>query len=63
MIIKNNIVIAGYPKSGNTWLTRLVAEVLKCPVVGFLEQPQNNEIAIEGSAGIRNTLSLNLITH
>lgn len=29
-----NIVIAGYPKSGTTWLVRLVAELLKCPVYG-----------------------------
>lgn len=29
-----NIVICGYPKSGTTWLTRLVGEMLDCPVTG-----------------------------
>ena len=27
---KKNILIAGYPKSGTNWLSRLVAEVLQC---------------------------------
>lgn len=42
------IVIAGYPKSGNTWLTRLVAELIGCPVAGFWREPDNPEIAMEG---------------
>lgn len=41
------IIIAGYPKSGNTWLTRLVAEIVGCPVTGFLYS-QHFEIAKEG---------------
>ena len=46
---KRAIVVVGYPKSGNTWATRLVAQLLDCPVRGFLGEPENEEIAIEGS--------------
>ncbi len=31
------VFICGYPKSGNTWLTRLTADLLGCPSGGFLE--------------------------
>ena len=31
---KRNIVIIGYPKSGTTWLSRLVAELVSCPLQG-----------------------------
>lgn len=31
---KKNIVIVGYPKSGTTWLSRLMAELIECPLVG-----------------------------
>ena len=31
---KKNIVVIGYPKSGTTWLSRLVAELLDCPLQG-----------------------------
>lgn len=43
------MIICGFPKSGNTWLTRLSAELIGCPVAGFWNQPNNREIAIEGS--------------
>ncbi len=43
------IIIVGYPKSGTTWITRLVAELLQCPVAGFWAEPDNPEIAIEGA--------------
>ena len=43
-----DIIISGDPKSGNTWATRLIAECLNSPVVGYYNKPENNEIAIEG---------------
>lgn len=45
---KRRVLVAGYPKSGNTWLTRLAAELLSAPVKGFWGEPQHSEIAIEG---------------
>jgi len=33
-MIKKNIIIVGYPKSGTTWASRLVAELLQCPLDG-----------------------------
>ena len=42
-----NIIVVGYPKSGCTWATRLVAELVGCPVAGFW-QSNKKEIAIEG---------------
>jgi hypothetical protein len=47
--MKKPVIIVGYPKSGNTWVTRLVGELLDCPVAGFWGEPENPEIAIEGS--------------
>ena len=41
------IIVAGYPKSGCTWATRLVAELAGCPVAGFW-QSDKKEIAVEG---------------
>ncbi len=42
-----NIIVAGYPKSGCTWATRLVAELVDCPVAGFWRS-EKKEIAVEG---------------
>ena len=32
---KRRMLVVGYPKSGNTWLTRLAAELLGAPVKDF----------------------------
>lgn len=45
-----NVIIVGYPKSGNTWITRLTAELIGCPVSGFWNEPDNQEIAVEGQS-------------
>lgn len=45
---KKIILVLGYPKSGNTWVARLIAELIGCPVGGFLNEPKNPEPAIEG---------------
>ncbi|HEX5048248.1 MAG TPA: sulfotransferase domain-containing protein [Gammaproteobacteria bacterium] len=45
---KRRVLVVGYPKSGNTWLTRLTAELLGSPVKGFWKEPRNNDVAIEG---------------
>ena len=47
---KRRVLVVGYPKSGNTWLTRLTAELLGAPVKGFWREPQSFELAVEGSA-------------
>src|SRR6185436_11037023 len=45
---KRRVLVVGYPKSGNTWLTRLTAELLGAPVKGFWKEPHNDDVAIEG---------------
>lgn len=32
---KNNILLIGFPKSGTTWATRLIGELMECPVAGY----------------------------
>lgn len=44
---KSDIIVSGFPKSGNTWVTRLVAELVGCPVMGFWGS-DHTEIACEG---------------
>jgi hypothetical protein len=46
--MKKRIIICGYPKSGNTWLTRLTAEIVECPVKGFWDNLSLKEEALEG---------------
>lgn len=46
--MKQSIIICGYPKSGNTWLTRLSAEILHCPVAGFWCAPFKRDESVEG---------------
>lgn len=46
--MQGNIIVAGYPKSGNTWLVRLIADALNSPAVGFWNCPANPEESIEG---------------
>lgn len=43
-----NIIISGYPKSGTTWLTKLVAGILDCPAAGFWGVEGDN-LSIEGT--------------
>lgn len=47
-MIRETIYVAGYPKSGNTWLTRLLAEVLDSPSGGCRPEDDKNEVATEG---------------
>lgn len=42
-----NIIVVGYPKSGNTWITRLIAELVGCQVAGFWNS-ELDEVAVEG---------------
>ncbi len=44
---KRRVLIVGYPKSGNTWLTRLAAELTGALVKGFWGRPDHQEMAAE----------------
>lgn len=46
---EKRVIVCGYPKSGNTWACRLIAEALDCPVKGFLGEDNRREIAQEGA--------------
>ena len=45
---QETVYVVGYPKSGCTWLTRLVAELLGCSVSGFLGIDDDDDMAAEG---------------
>jgi hypothetical protein len=53
--VTRRVLVVGYPKSGNTWLTRLTAELLNAPVRGFWNEPNREEIAEEGAWRISDT--------
>ena len=42
------IYVAGYQKSGTTWITRLLGDVLDCKTGGSLPKEDQREIATEG---------------
>lgn len=42
------IFVVGYPKSGTTWLTRLLADSLNCPSGGSISSQDDKEPASEG---------------
>lgn len=46
--MSKNIIIVGYPKSGTTWLTRLVADLLQCPLKGNWGFDDPGQVIIEG---------------
>jgi len=45
---KKVIYVCGHPKSGNTWLTRLLGSVLNSPTGGCMPSQDGKEIATEG---------------
>lgn len=45
---KQTIIISAYPKSGSSWLTRLLADTLNCPSAGSHPSQDKREIASEG---------------
>lgn len=45
---EKTIYIIGYPKSGTTWLTRLMGDILNCPTGGSVPEEDKNEVATEG---------------
>jgi hypothetical protein len=47
-VARRRILVVGYPKSGNTWVTRLTADLVDAPVCGFWGRPETPEIAVEG---------------
>ena len=44
---KKNIIVCGYPKSGTTWLSRLIAELVDCPFMGSFGY--SDGVALEGA--------------
>lgn len=42
------IYLSGYPKSGCTWSTRLLADVLNSPAGGCMQKEDRREVATEG---------------
>ena len=38
---RRSIIVSGYPKSDNTWLTRMLADLAECEVVAYLSDYQD----------------------
>lgn len=51
--LKKNIIVVGYPKSGTVWATRLVAELMDCPTIGFWGLDKETPVS-EGADRISN---------
>ena len=45
---RQTVLIAAYPKSGSTWLTRLLGDVLDSPTGGCMPSEDAKEVATEG---------------
>jgi hypothetical protein len=47
-MIRQAVYVAGYPKTGTTWLTWLLADVLDSPAGGSMPKEDRKELATEG---------------
>lgn len=52
------VVINGYPKSGNSWLCRIVAGYLDCAVSGYLGGPNDEEVSVRPPTGNQSVIVL-----
>ena len=43
------IYVIGYPKSGTTWLTRMLGDLFECPTGASIAAADDSEIATEGA--------------
>ena len=48
MVERTPLLVAAYPKSGSTWLTRLLGNALDSPTGGSIASEDANEVATEG---------------
>lgn len=48
IVDRKPIYVAGYPRSGTTWLTRLLGDALDCPTGGSMPSEDGREPATEG---------------
>tara|TARA_B100000614_G_scaffold262915_1_gene301200 strand:- start:23759 stop:24448 length:690 start_codon:yes stop_codon:yes gene_type:complete len=52
--LAKNIVVAGYPRSGTSWLTRLIADSLRCPINSYYN---GNRLCYKNSDGFANDVN------